>query len=116
MEANEPIEPMTAEVVDSVVDPSIEQAPRRFTRVRTKPERYGFLIDDDQNITLLENDEPESYEEVLKSWERDLLLKAMKSEMDSISENKVWTLSDAPEGVKLIGCKHVFKDENEHWR
>ncbi len=25
-------------------------------------------------------------------------LKAMKSEMDSMSENKVWTLSDAPEG------------------
>ena len=69
----------------------------------TQPERYRFLIDDDQNITLSENDEPESYEEVLKSSECDLWLKAMKSEMDSMSENKVWTLSDAPEGVKPIG-------------
>ena len=43
-------------------------------------------------------------------------LKAMKSKMDSMSENKVWTLSDAPEGVKLIGCKHVFKDKNGHGR
>ena len=33
----------------------------------------------------------------------------MKSEMDSMSENKVWTLSDAPEGVKPIGWKWVFK-------
>ena len=40
----------------------------------------------------------------------------MKSEMDSMSENKVWTLSDAPEGVKLIECKQVFKDENGHGR
>ena len=29
--------------------------------------------------------------------------------MDSMSENKVWTLSDAPEGVKPIGCKWVFQ-------
>ncbi len=62
---------MTAKVVDSVVNPPIEQAPRRSTRVRTKPKRYGILIDDDQNITLLENDEPESYDEALKSSERD---------------------------------------------
>ena len=29
--------------------------------------------------------------------------------MDSMSEDKVWTLSDAPEGVKPIGCKWVSK-------
>ena len=79
---------MTAEVADLVVDPPVEQAPRRSIRVRTEPERYRFLIDDDQNITLIENDEPESYDEVLKSSERDLWFKAMKSEMDSMSENK----------------------------
>ena len=33
----------------------------------------------------------------------------MKSKMDFMLENKVWTLSDAPEGVKPIGCKWVFK-------
>ena len=63
---------MAIEVADSTVDPPVEQALRRSTKVRTEPERYGFLIDDDQNITLLENDEPESYDEVLKSSERDL--------------------------------------------
>ena len=79
---------MTTEVADSVVDPPVEQAPRRSIRVRTEPERYRFLIDDDQNITLIENDEPESYDEVLKSLERDLWLKAMKSEMDSCQKTK----------------------------
>ena len=39
MEADEPIEPMTAELADSVVDLPIEQAPRRSTRVRIEPER-----------------------------------------------------------------------------
>ena len=37
----------------------------------------------------------------------------MKSEMDSMSENKVWTLSDAPEGVKPIGCKWIFKKKTD---
>ena len=87
MEAEEPIEPTATEVAKSPV----EQTPRRSIRIRTEPVRYGFLIDDVQNITLIENDEPESYDEVLKSSERDLWLKAMKSEMDSMSENKVWT-------------------------
>ena len=76
MGTDEPIEPTAAELADSVVDLPVEQTPRRSIRVRTEPIRYGFLIDDDQNITLIENDEPESYDEVLKSSERDLWLKA----------------------------------------
>ena len=58
MGTDEPIEPTTIEVTNLAVDPPVEQALRRSTRVRTKLERYGFLIDDDQNMTLLENDEP----------------------------------------------------------
>ena len=65
MEAEEQIQPTVVEVAASVVDPPVEQAPRRSIRVRIEPERYGFLIDDDQNITLLENDEPENYDEFL---------------------------------------------------
>ena len=37
----------------------------------------------------------------------------MQSEMDSMSENKVWTLTDAPDGVKPIGCKWVFKKKTD---
>jgi len=33
----------------------------------------------------------------------------MKSEMDSMYTNQVWTLGDLPEGIKLIGCKWIFK-------
>ena len=36
-------------------------------------------------------------------------LEAMKSEMESMKVNDVWTLVDPPEGVKPIGCKWVFK-------
>ena len=34
---------------------------------------------------------------------------AMRSEMESMYVNKVWTLVDPPEAVRPIGCKWVFK-------
>ena len=33
----------------------------------------------------------------------------MKSKMESMKINDVWTLVDPSEGVKPIGCKWVFK-------
>ncbi|KAL0345719.1 UNVERIFIED_CONTAM: Retrovirus-related Pol polyprotein from transposon RE1 [Sesamum radiatum] len=33
----------------------------------------------------------------------------MKSEMDSMSSNKVWTLVDPPKGVKPVRGKWVYK-------
>ena len=33
----------------------------------------------------------------------------MKSEMDSMNENQVWTLVDPREGIKHIRCKWVVK-------
>ncbi|KAK8696315.1 hypothetical protein V6N13_001451 [Hibiscus sabdariffa] len=37
----------------------------------------------------------------------------MRSEMDSMSENQVWTLVEPPEGVKPIGCKWGFKKKTD---
>ncbi|KAL0313214.1 UNVERIFIED_CONTAM: Retrovirus-related Pol polyprotein from transposon RE1 [Sesamum radiatum] len=33
----------------------------------------------------------------------------MKSEMDSIGSNQVWTLMDPPKGTRPVGCKWVYK-------
>ena len=37
----------------------------------------------------------------------------MKSEMDSMYHNNVWTLVDPPKGVKPVGCKWVFKKKTD---
>ncbi|KAL0361554.1 UNVERIFIED_CONTAM: Retrovirus-related Pol polyprotein from transposon TNT 1-94 [Sesamum radiatum] len=39
----------------------------------------------------------------------DKWLKAMKSEMNSMGSNQVWTLIDPPKGVRPVGCKWVYK-------
>jgi hypothetical protein len=40
-------------------------------------------------------------------------LKAMKSEMESMYENKVWNLVEPPEGVQPIVCKWIFKRKTD---
>ena len=37
------------------------------------------------------------------------MFETMKSEMESMKVNNVWTLVDPPEGIKSIGYKWVFK-------
>ena len=103
--------------LSEVHDPQIEIDqpidPMRSTRVRTIPERYGFLVDQDEDVTVVENDEPTSYDMVLKGSDSELWLKAMKSEMDSMYDNQVWNLVDPPEGIKPIWCKQVFKKKTD---
>ena len=50
--------------------------------------------------------EPENYAEVAKdaNWRA-----AMEEEMHALAENETWDLVDAPKGVKLIGCRWVYK-------
>ena len=81
---------------------------RRSDRMRNAPMRYGFVIENNEAY-IIENDEPLTYTEAIMRRDSDKWLEAMKSKMDSIYSNQVWTLVDAPEGVTPIGCKWVYK-------
>ena len=37
----------------------------------------------------------------------------MREEYKSMQDNKVWELVPLPEGVKLIGCKWLFKTKRD---
>ena len=91
---------------DHEVSNQVTFEPRRSTRVRTTPEWYGNPILD---IMLLDNDEPMSYEEAMVGPDSNKCLLALKSEMGSLYENKVWTLEVLPEGRKAIQNKWIFK-------
>ncbi|KAK8990902.1 hypothetical protein V6N11_028858 [Hibiscus sabdariffa] len=86
---------------------------RRSTRERHEPERYGFLITTHGDVILVNQDEPKTYQEAVSSPDSEKWLEAMRSEMDSMSENQVWTLVEPPEGIKPIGCKWVFKKKTD---
>ncbi|KAK8662705.1 hypothetical protein V6N13_024596 [Hibiscus sabdariffa] len=86
---------------------------RRSTRERHEPERYGFLVTTHGDVILVDQDEPKTYQEAVASPDSEKWLEAMRSEMDSMSDNQVWTLVEPPEGIKPIGCKWVFKKKTD---
>ncbi|KAL0379300.1 UNVERIFIED_CONTAM: hypothetical protein Sradi_3235500 [Sesamum radiatum] len=77
---------------------------RRSTRESRVPERYVFV-----GLTSQLDNDPKTYGEVMSDIDSDKWLEAMKSEMDSIRSNEVWTLVDPPKGVRPVGCKWVYK-------
>ncbi|CAN6566755.1 unnamed protein product [Malus baccata var. baccata] len=53
--------------------------------------------------------DPRDYVEVMSDIDSKRWQEAMKSEMDSMYQNQVWTLVDSPEGIVHVGNKWVFK-------
>ena len=52
---------------------------------------------------------PTTYKEAIVSPQSNLWIGVTKDEMTSMSQNKVWSLIDFPDGCILIGFKWVFK-------
>ena len=84
--------------------------PRRSSRVRQATEFYGQIMNailDDRS------DEPTSYKKAMEGPESEKWLEAMKSEIDSMYTNKVWTLVDIPEDRKAVENKWIFKKKTD---
>ena len=62
---------------------------------------------------LLDHDEPTNYVEAMMSPDSTKWLEAMKSEMRSMYENKVWTLVDLPVDQQAIKNKWIFKRKTD---
>ncbi|KAK8983773.1 hypothetical protein V6N11_009559 [Hibiscus sabdariffa] len=110
------IEPEVEEISQEVEENSTDletQSLWRSTRERHEPERYGFLVTTHGDVLLVDQDEPRTYQEAVSSPDSEKWLEAMRSEMESMSDNQVWTLVEPPEGVKPIGCKWVFKKKTD---
>ena len=84
---------------DHETSDQVTTEPRRSTRVRSAPEWYGNPV---LEVMLLDHDKPMNYEEVMMSPDSAKWLEAMKSEMGSMYENKVWTLVDLPDDRQAI--------------
>ena len=104
--------PISEEVNDDDHETSdqVVTEPRRSTRVRSAPEWYGNPV---LEVMLLDHDEPANYEEAMVSPYSAKWLEAMKSEMGSMYENKVWTLIDLPDDRQAIENKRIFKRKTD---
>ena len=87
---------------DHETSDQVTTEPRRSTRARSATEWYGNPV---LEVMLLDHDEPTNYEEAMMSLDSAKWLKAMKSQMGSMYENKVWTLMDLPDDRQAIENK-----------
>ena len=94
---------------DLPVEPQQLVELRRSRRTTRKPSRYLLLGESYQAITIDSEEDPINYKEALEDVDAQEWLKAMDREMESMYSNSVWSLVEAPKGVKPIGCKWIYK-------
>ncbi|OMO97034.1 hypothetical protein CCACVL1_04694 [Corchorus capsularis] len=92
---------------------TLNRVPSRSVRTHHLPARYALYITHNGDVSLMDQDEPTTYQEAVAGPESEKWLEAMKSEMDSMYANQVWTLVDPPKGIKPIGCKWLFKKKTD---
>ena len=83
---------------------------RRSNKACSAPEWYSNPV---LEVILLDQGEPMNYEEAMMSTDSDKWLEAMKSEIGSMYENKVWTLVDLPDDRQDIENKWIFKKKTD---
>ncbi|KAK1648037.1 hypothetical protein QYE76_065842 [Lolium multiflorum] len=105
--------PIGEEANDDDHETSNEEAtePRRSTRERTTPDWYDPCL----NVMIVDNndEDPATYEEAMMSPDSNKWKEAMKSEMGSMYDNKVWTLVDLPDSPKAVENKWIFKRKTD---
>ncbi|KAK1632940.1 hypothetical protein QYE76_007255 [Lolium multiflorum] len=67
------------------------------------------------NVMIVDNndEDPTTYEEAMMSPDSNKWQEAMKSEMGSMYDNKVWTLVDLPDSRKAVENKWIFKRKTD---
>ncbi|GJR30994.1 retrotransposon protein, putative, ty1-copia subclass [Tanacetum coccineum] len=90
----------------------LEEIQEISSKVRKPPQfYYGFHIEENKinDSTLSELDEPANCKEVMASPESAKWKEAIKSEIQSMYDNQDWNLVDTTPGLKMVGCKWIFK-------
>ena len=54
-----------------------------------------------------------TYKDAIVSPQSNFWIDEMKDEMTFMSQNKVWSLVDLPDGCRPMGCKWVFKTKHD---
>lgn len=82
---------------------------RRETKLPSKYDDFDVVAYALSAASDIENDEPKSYQEAMRSKERIQWGLANDEEMDSLNKNKTWDIVEKPVKKRVIGCKWVYK-------
>ncbi|GKA04469.1 retrovirus-related pol polyprotein from transposon TNT 1-94 [Tanacetum coccineum] len=99
---------LIADIEDDIMRPS--------DAMHNPPQPFGFLSIETDKIsdsTLSELDEPANYKKAMASPEAAKWKEAMKSKIQSMYDNQVWNLVNTTTGLKMVGCKWIFKKKTD---
>ncbi|KAL1223418.1 Retrovirus-related Pol polyprotein from transposon TNT 1-94 [Cardamine amara subsp. amara] len=88
----------------------------RVRRNIKKPSRFveADIVAYALNVAkLMDEDEPNNYQEAISGRYKEQWKAAMKEEMESHHKNQTWNLIPKPEKQRVVGCKWVFKFKPE---
>ncbi|GJT31029.1 retrotransposon protein, putative, ty1-copia subclass [Tanacetum coccineum] len=99
------------EIQESVdEEPIVNTDTQQEVVTHVKPDDISLPIQEKiSDSTLYELDEPANYKEAMASLEAAKWKEAMKSEIQFMYNNQVWNLVDTTPGLKMVGCKWIFK-------
>ena len=88
----------------------IPPLPRKSSRVSHPPKRYLAILTEDLEKAFFVRDRDirndfKTYNEAMLDVDSEKWMEVMKSEINSMHANQVWTLVDPPEGIVPIGRK-----------
>ena len=83
--------------------------PRRSGRIVQPPIRFIGLGETYEALPEEAESDLYTYEKAMNDIDAHHWIKAMKSELDSMYSNQVWDLVKAPNDIKPVGCKWVYK-------
>ncbi|KAK9044503.1 hypothetical protein V6N11_058403 [Hibiscus sabdariffa] len=101
-QVTEPEVEQTSQIVEENSTNLETQPLRRSTRERHEPERYGFLVTSHGDVIHVDQDEPKTYQEAVSSPDSEKWLEAMRSEMDSMSNNQTYKGSVVAKSFRQI--------------
>ncbi|KAL0458466.1 UNVERIFIED_CONTAM: Retrovirus-related Pol polyprotein from transposon TNT 1-94 [Sesamum latifolium] len=87
------------------INPELENVENQYLLARDRERRQSRLPSRFKDFHLAlnaEGIEPTSYDEALKTPESNHWIKAMKEEMKSLHDNKIWVLVPKPKNVSLV--------------
>ena len=88
---------------------SSTQGPRHSGRIVRLPIRFIGLEETYKAISKEAESDPYTCKEAMNEIDAHHWVQAMKSELDSMYSNQVWDLVKAPNGIKPVDCKWVYK-------
>ncbi|WVZ13813.1 hypothetical protein V8G54_011379, partial [Vigna mungo] len=99
---------------EQLIEEPQEAALRRSVRQKRPVISNDYVVYSVEHECDLSIDEdPVSFRQAMESNNSENWLNAMKEELKSMDDNKVWDLVELPKGSKRVGCKWVFKTKHD---